>query len=116
MGNPGRKVPIVNRTALGWLVVGLLVAGGAMLAVPAWDDPFGGVLLRSGIVLGALWLALPRARELSKSTWAAIAVFSVVLIARPRLILWGFLVAVAMTLLGAMGRLDRRRKQKSTDG
>lgn len=87
-----------------------------MLAVPAWDDSFGGVLLRSGIVLGALWLALPRARELSTSTWVAIAVFGVVLIARPRLIIWGFLAAVAITLLGAMGRLDRRRKQKSRDG
>ena len=87
-----------------------------MLVVPSWDDGFGGVLLRSGIVLGALWLALPRARELSTSTWVAIAVFGVVLIARPRFILWGVLVAVAITLLGAMGRLDRRRKQKSHDG
>lgn len=104
----------MNRTALGWLVAAMLLVGGAMLIVAAWDDTFGGVLVRSGVMLGAVWLALPRARELSQTTWAGIAVFGIVLVARPRLILWGFLASLVITIFGVLGRLDRRKRPPSS--
>ena len=94
----------MNRTALGIAVVILLVAGTIMMIVPDWDTMTGGVLLRAGLMLGAVWLVLPRARELSGTTWLGIGIFAAVLVARPRLVLWGLAVGGPVSLLGLRTR------------
>lgn len=94
----------MNRTALGVAVALLLVVGAVMTVAPDMDSMTGGVLLRSGLVLGAVWLVLPRARELSTTTWLGIGIFASVLVVRPRLILWGLLVGGVVSLLGVRTR------------
>lgn len=65
-----RKVP-VNRTLVGILAVSCVVAGLAVCVVRGIDDPFAGAFVRVGLLLGALWCALPtRTRD---AAWANVS-------------------------------------------
>lgn len=101
----------MNRIALGVVVLGLAVAGTIVMTVDGGDRNLGGVLVRASVVLGAVWLVLPNARRVRREVWTGAAVFAVVLIAAPRLILWGFLIAMAGSLLGFLipSRSKRQR-------
>ena len=92
----------MHRPTLG-VVAGLFLVAGVVVSFVSdlgiEDDRFwGGVLLRMGAVLGALWLVLPRARRLSWRTWTAVTVFVVVVAARPRLVLYAFGISVVILL------------------
>ena len=53
----------MTRPLLGLCALGLLIAGVVMIATPGWQDAaanYAGVFIRVGLVLGALWLALPQ--------------------------------------------------------
>ncbi len=65
---------------------------------------WGGILLRSGMLLGAWWLVLPNARRVRPGTWAAIGVVVAVLAVWPRLMLWGLLVAALVAIGDHWGR------------
>jgi hypothetical protein len=54
-------------------------------------------LIRAGAILGAIWLALPRARQVPRPVWFGIGAFVLIVAARPRLVLWAFLLAVAIS-------------------
>ncbi len=109
----------MHRPTLGVIAAGLLVTGLVLTFLQGGDvdDLFwGGVLLRAGGVLGALWLVLPNARRMPRWAWAGLAVLGVVLALRPRLILVGFLLAVFTSIaafLAGVGRrgVDRRRPE-----
>ncbi|MFO1092685.1 MAG: hypothetical protein U0992_05125 [Planctomycetaceae bacterium] len=65
----------MNRTLTGVLAVGCAMAGIALCAVRGTSDTFGAGLIRAGLVLGALWCALPtRARQ---AAWAGVSPYAV---------------------------------------
>jgi hypothetical protein len=98
---------VVQRWFLG-IVAGGFLAGGLVLALVSDPGPdelaWGGILLRSGMLMGAWWLVLPNARRVRRTTWVSVGVVAIVLAVRPRLILWGLLVAVLVAFSGARGR------------
>jgi hypothetical protein len=90
--------PFLGISALGFLITGLVAT---FVVDPAPDELiWGGVLLRAGMLMGAWWLVLPSARRLRPQTWWAIAIVGVVLVLRPRLVLWGLLAALVVILSG----------------
>ncbi|MEE8498081.1 MAG: hypothetical protein V3S62_06080 [Acidimicrobiia bacterium] len=96
-----------QRWFLGVVAAGFL-AGGLVLALVSDPGPdelaWGGILLRSGMLLGAWWLVLPNARRVRRTTWVSAGIVGIVLAVRPRLILWGLLVAVLVAFSSARGR------------
>jgi hypothetical protein len=71
------------------------------------DSSVGAIGLRSGLVLGAIWVALPNLRRVPRWLLSAGAVLAGVLIVRPRWFLYSLPVAVVVALLGATS--GRRR-------
>jgi uncharacterized protein (DUF983 family) len=107
---PSSSVP-VNRLLVGALAVGLSVAGLVIAFADSFDNPYAGGLLRTGVLLGALWLALPtRTRE---AAWANISIWTlfgfvllvVVLVRQPKL----FVVLVGLMVAGAVLIRPKRR-------
>lgn len=65
-------------------------------------DPYvGAVAVRAGLVLGALWLALPNIHRAPRWLLLGAAVLAAVIVVRPRLVVYSFPVAIAVALLGA---------------
>ena len=98
----------MSRWYLGVIAAGFLIGGLALAFVsdPGPDElAWGGILLRSGMLLGGWWLVMPNAHRIRRSTWLAIAVLGAVLVVRPRLVLWGLLAAA---IVGASGGRRRR--------
>ncbi|MEX0715079.1 MAG: hypothetical protein WD066_00760 [Planctomycetaceae bacterium] len=62
----------INRALVGILALGSLAAGGAILYVRGMEgDVLGPSLVRIGIVLGAIWLALPTKNR--EAAWARVS-------------------------------------------
>ncbi len=75
------------------------------MAWPINGDPYlGAVSVRAGLVLGALWLALPNIRRAPRWLLSAVGVLAAVLIIRPRLLLYALPVAAVVAFLGATSR------------
>ena len=98
----------MHRPTLGVIAALLAVGGVLAMAVDLGEGHvvWGGMLLRSGVVLGAIWLVLPSARRIPAAGWVAIAIFSAVLVFRPRLVVWGLLASVVVAM-GALVSRDR---------
>lgn len=73
------------------------------------DPHFGAIGVRAGLVLGALWLALPNIRRAPRWLLTSIGVLAAVLIVRPRLILYALPIAILASIFGA----GRRRTTRS---
>jgi len=104
----------VHRPTLG-IVATLLVAGGL---VGTFSDAYGedsllrgGVMLRSGAVLGVLWLVLPKARALPQPVAVGVGLFAAVLIFRPRLVLVGIAVAFIAMVVMSIAQLRARSRE-----
>jgi hypothetical protein len=110
----GRANP--ERTALGALAIVAICAGvwGMITSEgPGWP----GITLRSGIILAAIWIALPNLRRLRPATWYAMAAPTFVLLARPRLILWGLALGAAIWVANRrLGRPMSSRTGQATGG
>ena len=79
------------------------------MARPPNGDPYlGAVAVRAGLVLGAMWLALPNIRRAPTWLLYAVGVLAVVLILRPRLLLYSLPVAAVVAFLGAASRKQRK--------
>ncbi len=92
---------------MGWAALLLLVAGVFLMARPN-DDPYlGAVTLRAGLVLGALWLALPNIRRTPRWLLAGVGVLAVVIVVRPRLVLYAVPVAAAVAFLASVSKMKR---------
>ena len=75
------------------------------MARPLNGDPYlGAVSVRAGLMLGALWLALPNIRRAPRWLLSAVGVLAAVLIVRPRLLLYALPVAAVVAFLGATSR------------
>lgn len=78
------------------------------MARPINGDPYlGAVSFRAGLVLGALWLALPNIRRAPRWLLSAVGVLAAVLIVRPRLLLYALPVAAVVAFLGATSRRSK---------
>jgi len=73
------------------------------------DSYLGAIGVRSGLVLGALWVALPNIRKAPRWLLSGAAVLAAVLIVRPRLFLYALPVAAVVSFLGTTSR-GRRSK------
>ena len=102
----------MHRPTLGVISLALIVGGVVLMLRPIdGDSHLGAVGLRSGLVLGAIWLALPNIRRAPRWLLYAGAVLAAVLIVRPRLFLYSLPVAAVIALLGATsGRRGRRNE------
>ena len=91
---PGRY-PLINMTSITRILLGgtaaLLVAAGIAAMVLGHDQITGGVLLRTGILLGAAWLVAPLWARPAPATIVTLGAIALV-VARPRLI---FAVVIA---------------------
>lgn len=97
----------MHRPTLGVLAGVILVAG--LVATYVGDsESWGSVLMRSGAILGAIWLVLPQARQIAKPVWFGIGTFVLIVAVRPRLILWAFLLAVAISAIALLARSRSR--------
>jgi hypothetical protein len=108
----------MQRTALGVIALALFVAG----SLGTFTDLFGsdslwwgGVSLRAGAILGVSWLVLPKARHVPRYLWVGLGIFAGVLAFRPRLVMFGIVLAfVAMVVVAlaqrrtAQGKASRR--------
>ena len=103
------QVP-VNRTLVGLLALGCVLAGGGIGYVDSLENVWCGSFVRTGVFLGALWLALPSrgraAAWANLSPWVvAAALGAVVLFARrPR-------VALVLTVLIVIAAVVIRPRQ-----
>ena len=99
----------MHRPSLGIISLVLIVGGAVLMARPPNGDPYlGAVSVRAGLVLGALWLALPNIRRAPRWLLYAVGVVAVVLILRPRLVLYSLPVAAVVAFLGATSRKQRK--------
>ncbi|MCP3975769.1 MAG: hypothetical protein GY720_14890 [bacterium] len=104
----------MERKAMGFIALGLLVAGvtGTSMAMVGGDSLWwGGVMLRSGAILGSIWLVIPKARDVPAAVWVGIGVFAGFLAVRPRLILFG--IAAAFVAMVAVAMAQRRAGSSS---
>lgn len=92
---------------MGIIAVGLIGAGlvGTVLAMAGGDSLWwGGVSLRSGAILGSLWLVMPKVRDVATPVWVGVGVFAAFLAVRPRLILFGIAAAFVAMVVAAMAQ------------
>ncbi len=102
----------MQRTILGIITAGLLVTGIALMLWPGVSDQTaqtGGVLVRAGTILAAVWFALPSVRRLPR--WIIILLLSagLLVILRPRLIVLALPVAIVVLLATGRTRSAERR-------
>lgn len=98
---------------LGVIALALVVGGG----LGAFTDVFGaetewwgGVSLRTGALLGVFWLVIPKARDVPPAVWVGLGVFAVFVAVRPRLVLFGLVVAfIAMSVTAIAQRRSRTK-------
>ncbi|RLS40404.1 MAG: hypothetical protein DWH81_07190 [Planctomycetota bacterium] len=100
---------IAQRRMIGWLgAIGLLAGGILSLSSADQRDGLGGSLFRAGVVLAALWLALP-ARfvpgTMTFSIWQGLGFLSVMLalVRRP------WIVVPVLVIMGLLSLFTRRR-------
>ena len=79
-----------------------------MLRPIGGDSYLGAISLRAGLVLGAIWVSLPNIRRAPRWLLSAVAVLAMVLIVRPRLLLYALPVAAVVALVGATSRTKER--------
>jgi hypothetical protein len=66
----------VNPMLVGLLALGCLLGGVGMLALHSLESEVGASLLRTGVLLGAVWLALPTRRR--EAAWAHLSPWTLV--------------------------------------
>ena len=101
----------LQRITIGVAAVAALAVGGYGIAVsldPSWPP----IVLRSGIILAALWFAAPAFKTASRREWIGVSVVAAVVAIRPRLILWGLAAALIAAIV--FGRSAARRSQDTS--
>lgn len=100
----------MHRPTLGVISLVLIIGGAILMLWPISDDSYlGAISVRAGLVLGAIWVSLPNIRRAPSWLLWAISVLAVVLIVRPRLLLYALPVAALVALFGASTRTNQRR-------
>jgi hypothetical protein len=99
----------MHRPTLGVISLVLIVGGAVLIANPINGDSYSGaVSVRAGLVLGSMWLALPNVRRAPRWLLYGVGVLAVVLVLRPRLLLYALPVAAVVAFFGATSGSKRR--------
>lgn len=99
----------MHRPTLGIISLVLIMGGAILMLRPIGGDSYlGAISVRAGLVLGAIWVSLPNIRRAPRWLLSAIAVLAMVLIVRPRLMLYALPVAAVVALVGATSRTKER--------
>lgn len=99
----------MHRPTLGVISLVLIIGGAILMLRPIDGDTYlGAIGVRSGLVLGAIWVALPNIRRAPHWLLYAVAVLAGVLIVRPRLVLYALPVAAVVAIVGATSRSGRK--------
>ena len=97
---------------LGGLALLCLISGGAILAAHHWENVAGASLLRTGLLLGVLWLALPS--RWWPAAWAHLSVWNLLGLVLLCLVAGRFkhifLGGIAAMALGSIFLRPRRRR------
>lgn len=107
-----QQIP-VNRTLVGLLALVCLAAGGGVWWWDTWDNVWCGSFVRTGVLLGAFWLALPaKGREAAWaniSPWTLVAALGAALIfvRRPHI----FFAVIAVVVVAAVIIKPRQRRK-----
>ena len=105
------------RPTLGAVALVIFVAGLVVTFIPSMtgdDRLWGGILVRAGGILGALWLVLPSARRLPRAAWVGFGVAVSVLVVRPRLALYGLAVAAVSSVMAFVADASRKGRRTGT--
>jgi len=104
----------MQRITLGIVAIALLVAGSLGFFTDLFGTDsrwWGGVALRAGAILGVSWLVMPKARHLPRYLWVGLGIFAGVLAIRPRLVVFGILLAfIAMVVVALAQRRTAQNK------
>ena len=99
----------MHRPTLGVISLVLIIGGAILMVRPIDNDSYlGAISVRAGLVLGAIWVSLPNIRRAPRWLLSAVTVLAVVLIVRPRLLLYALPVAVVVAVVGATSRSKER--------
>jgi hypothetical protein len=77
MNTPARA-PLINRPLVGILAIAGTACGIGVVVFDSFNNPWGGSLVRVGVLLGALWLFLAPTRKGAAPTTASIGTTAVV--------------------------------------
>ena len=92
-----------QRLSLG--VVALVVlAAGIYGALANLDPTWPGLLVRSGMVLGAVWFAAPALARVSRRWLIGFSIAAAVIIVRPRLVLFALVAGAIATIFAGRVR------------
>jgi hypothetical protein len=94
----------VNRTLVGWLALVCVAGGAAVLILDSYENPWAASLIRVGVVLAVLWMALPTSTRPAAwsgfSPWLTVAVVVAALFAvRKPMIFFPLLAVIAIAAL-----------------
>jgi hypothetical protein len=102
----------MHRPTLGVISLVLIIGGAILMMRPIDGDSYlGAISVRAGLVLGAIWVSLPNIRRAPRWLLLAVSVLAIVLIIRPRLLLYALPVAALVALVGATSRSKERRPE-----
>lgn len=100
----------MHRPTLGVISLVLVIGGAILMVRPINGDTYlGAISVRAGLVLGAIWVSLPNIRRAPGWLLWAVAVIAIVLVVRPRLLLYALPVAALVALVGATTRSKERK-------
>lgn len=105
------RPPLVNRTLVGILAVVCVVGGLSVVFADSFQNPWGGSLIRVGVVLVVLWAALPTSTRAAAwsgmSPWVTVISVLLAIFAARRPLIFFPLAGVVM-MIGLLARPRRR--------
>lgn len=108
------RPPLVNRALVGLLAIGLTVGGVLTVTLDSYENPWAGSLIRVGVVLGMLWLALPTATRPAAwsgmSPWITVVVVAIAILAARRP--WLFFPLAGTVVFATLVLKPRPRKRE----
>lgn len=109
------SAPLVNRPLVGLLAIVCVATGVLVVGFDSFENPWAGSLIRVGVVLAVLWMALPtstrRAAWTGMSPWITVAVVAIALFAvRRPLVFFPAAAAIILAVLVLKPRNGARRR------
>ncbi len=97
---PAAAAATLSHRLLGVIAAGLLLAAAGLAVWKPDEGMWISSTARAGIVLAAIWLALPDLSRLRNGLWAAgIAVVAIVAVLRPKLLIPAVIALAALAIL-----------------
>ena len=92
-----------QRIAIG-VIAALFLGVGAVGVIGDLDPAWPQILLRGGILLAAVWFAAPAFSRVPRRVLIGLSVVGLMVVVRPRLILWSIVLGAGISILGGRTR------------